>query len=88
MGWLVAIIVGAVVGWLAAPIIRNQDYTGTTTDVAIGVLGAVIGRWFFMQVLRIGAAAGPTALILWIILWGVVGAVIFLGALRAVRSRR
>lgn len=90
MEWLIiTIIVGAVCGWIASLLMRTSF--GLLTTIVVGILGAVLARWLFGEVLNIGSAAGTSAsrgFDFWNIVWGVVGAVILLALLRALRSAR
>jgi uncharacterized membrane protein YeaQ/YmgE (transglycosylase-associated protein family) len=84
MSWLVAIIVGGLVGWIAGSIMR---YRGSIwTDIIVGIVGAFLARWFFGDVLGIGVAAAAGTLSLWGIIWGVLGAVVLIAIVRAIMS--
>lgn len=85
MSWIIAIIVGGVVGWIASLIMNTNREMGLLANIIVGIIGAVLGRWIFGSLLGIGSAATAGALSLWGILWGIVGAVILIAILRAVR---
>lgn len=40
------IIVGLLAGWLAGKLIHGRGF-GIIADIALGLVGAVIGRWLF-----------------------------------------
>jgi uncharacterized membrane protein YeaQ/YmgE (transglycosylase-associated protein family) len=84
MGWIIAILVGALVGWIASLIMKTDSQQGPIANILIGVIGAALGRWLFADVLGIG---GTTAgqLSLSGILWGVLGAIILIFVLKALR---
>jgi uncharacterized membrane protein YeaQ/YmgE (transglycosylase-associated protein family) len=42
------IIVGLIAGWLAGKLMRGHGY-GFFADIALGLVGAVIGSWLFRQ---------------------------------------
>jgi uncharacterized membrane protein YeaQ/YmgE (transglycosylase-associated protein family) len=46
--WLVA---GGVVGWVAGRLMRRRD--GVLLDVAIGIVGALLGGWFIAPLLGV-----------------------------------
>ena len=88
MAWLVAIVAGALIGWIASMIMGTDNEMGWISNVLVGILGAVLGRWLFGSVLGIGSAASAGAFSLLGILWGILGAVILIGILRSVRALR
>ncbi|KKU15203.1 MAG: Transglycosylase associated protein [Candidatus Jorgensenbacteria bacterium GW2011_GWA2_45_9] len=56
MAWLVAIVAGALIGWIASMIMGTDNEMGWISNVLVGILGAVLGRWLFGSVLGIGSA--------------------------------
>ena len=46
MGFLVWIIVGGIVGWLASLVMRTDGQQGILLNVVVGIVGAFIGGWF------------------------------------------
>jgi uncharacterized membrane protein YeaQ/YmgE (transglycosylase-associated protein family) len=72
------LLVGGIAGWLAGKIMQGEGY-GPFANIAIGVLGGMIGGWLFGEL-------GITAdgFIGWIIT-ALVGAMILIVALRAVK---
>ncbi|HVH75935.1 MAG TPA: GlsB/YeaQ/YmgE family stress response membrane protein [Stellaceae bacterium] len=45
---LVMLVVGLVAGWLAGKIVRGTGF-GLVGDLAIGIIGAFLGNWLFLQ---------------------------------------
>ena len=84
MSWILAIISGILIGWIASAIMKTRQ--GIVTDMIVGIIGAVIGRWFFGNVLGIGTAASAGAFSTLGILWGVIGAVVLIAVIRAIRG--
>ena len=85
MGWIAAIIVGALIGWIASLIMRTDAEQGALANIIIGIVGAALGRWLFADVLGIGGAAAAGSFT-WVgLLWGVVGAIVLIGILKAFR---
>jgi uncharacterized membrane protein YeaQ/YmgE (transglycosylase-associated protein family) len=84
MGWIIAILVGALIGWLASIIMKTDAQQGPIANILIGVIGASLGRWLFADVLGIGGATAG-ALSLSGILWGILGAIVLIFLLKAVR---
>lgn len=44
MGWIVAIIVGGVAGWLASMVMRRDASMGILMNIIVGIIGALIGN--------------------------------------------
>jgi uncharacterized membrane protein YeaQ/YmgE (transglycosylase-associated protein family) len=75
-------IMGLLTGWLASLLVQGQGM-GVFRDMAVGILGAVIGGWLAGELgIHIAGFFGALAM-------AVIGAVLFLIVLRAfVFSRR
>jgi uncharacterized membrane protein YeaQ/YmgE (transglycosylase-associated protein family) len=78
--FLIAIVIGAIAGWLAGTIIRGGGY-GLIGDIIVGVIGGFIGNWLW-GVLRLPPIDG-----FWInaIVTATVGAVVLLLILRLIK---
>lgn len=88
MEWIIAIVIGALIGWVASLIMRTDEQQGAIANILIGIVGSLLGRWLFADVLGIGGATSAGAFSLAGLFWGVVGAVILIGLLRAVNVLR
>jgi uncharacterized membrane protein YeaQ/YmgE (transglycosylase-associated protein family) len=77
MGFIVAIIIGGVIGWLASLIMKTNAQMGLIANIVVGVVGSLIGHW---GAGALGVAAAGT-LANWII--SLVGAVVLIAVLRA-----
>jgi uncharacterized membrane protein YeaQ/YmgE (transglycosylase-associated protein family) len=77
---IIALVVGAIAGWLAGNIMRGGGY-GLIGDIIVGIIGAFIGAWLW-GVLGL-PPIGPA--IVARIITATVGAVILLFILRLVR---
>lgn len=88
MSWIIALIIGAIVGWLANRIMKTGEEHGLLMDIIIGIIGAFLGRWLFADLLNIGTAASAGTFSFWGILWALLGAVILIGILRALHVYR
>lgn len=85
MSWIILIIVGGIIGYIASLIAKTNSRQGWLADIIIGILGALLGKWIFADLLGIGSAAAAGTLTIAGILWGIVGAVILILLLRALR---
>ena len=79
LGW---IILGALAGWIASAITGSGD--GCLMDIVIGIVGAMLGGFIFS---RIGGGPSVIGLNLWSLFVAVVGAVILILVVRAIRRR-
>jgi uncharacterized membrane protein YeaQ/YmgE (transglycosylase-associated protein family) len=83
MGWIVIIVVGALIGWLASKLMGTDDQQGALANIAIGIVGSLLGTWFFGGILKIGSAGFAGSFSIWGIIWGVAGSVILIAILKA-----
>lgn len=85
MSWIVLIIVGALVGWLASKVMNTDAQQGGFANIIIGIVGALLGKWIFADWLGIGSAASAGDFSLMGIIWGIVGAIILIAILKALK---
>lgn len=45
MGWIVTLIVGGVVGWLASLVMKTNKQMGIIANVIVGIIGSSLGFW-------------------------------------------
>lgn len=45
MNWLVTIVVGGIVGWLASKIMKTDAQMGILANVGVGIIGSSLGFW-------------------------------------------
>jgi uncharacterized membrane protein YeaQ/YmgE (transglycosylase-associated protein family) len=45
MSFIVAIIIGGVIGWLASLIMKTNAQMGLIANIVVGVVGSLIGHW-------------------------------------------
>lgn len=45
MGWIVTLIIGGIVGWLASIVMKTNAQMGMLANVLVGVIGSVVGFW-------------------------------------------
>jgi uncharacterized membrane protein YeaQ/YmgE (transglycosylase-associated protein family) len=81
MNVLLWILFGALVGWIASLIMKTNRQQGTLIDIIVGVVGAVIGGFLFETLGR----TGVTGFNLYSMFVAVIGAIILLAIVKAVR---
>jgi len=81
VGWLGAIIIGGIAGWIAEKVM-NADH-GIFLNIILGIVGALVLN--FILVMITGGTLGG-----WIgqLIVGAVGAILLIWAYRAIRGRR
>lgn len=82
MDWLVVIIIGGIIGWLASILMKTDAQQGIILNVVIGIIGSVVGRWVFADVLGIGAAYASGGFNIPGLLFGVLGAALLIALLK------
>lgn len=45
MSWIVALIIGGIVGWLASIIMKTNAEMGVIANVLVGIGGSLLGNW-------------------------------------------
>jgi uncharacterized membrane protein YeaQ/YmgE (transglycosylase-associated protein family) len=45
MGWLISIIIGGIVGWVASIIMKSNAQMGIIANVLVGIAGSALGFW-------------------------------------------
>jgi len=79
IGWISAIIVGGIAGWLAEQFMKSQ--MGLVMNIVLGIVGAAVASWLFGL---LGISLGG-----WIgyLISGFIGACILIFVGRAIRQR-
>jgi uncharacterized membrane protein YeaQ/YmgE (transglycosylase-associated protein family) len=54
INFIVWLIAGAIIGWLASRIMGTDGQQGTLLDIVVGVVGAFIAGWFITPLVGIG----------------------------------
>ena len=45
MGWIVTLVVGGIVGWLASILMKTSKQMGIIANVVVGIIGSSLGFW-------------------------------------------
>jgi uncharacterized membrane protein YeaQ/YmgE (transglycosylase-associated protein family) len=77
MGWIVTIIVGGIIGWLASLLMKTDKQMGILANVLVGIVGSALGFW----VAGLLGFAAYGAIARWAV--GVAGAALLIYILRA-----
>lgn len=89
MSWIILILVGALCGWLASLIMKTNAQQGAIANILIGIVGAILAQFLFGNLLGIGGAeVAGGGFSFWSIIWGVIGSVILIAILKALKVLR
>ena len=81
LGW---IVLGGIAGWIASMITGRNDRMGCITNIAAGIVGAIVGGWIF----SFFGGGGVTGFNLGSLIVAVVGAVVVLAVINLIFGRK
>jgi uncharacterized membrane protein YeaQ/YmgE (transglycosylase-associated protein family) len=84
MNFIVWIIVGGVIGWIASLIMRTDARQGLFLNIVVGIVGALIAGWVVSPLVGIGTI-NQNALSLGAMAVSLVGAVVLLAIVNLLR---
>lgn len=83
MIWLIAAIVGGIIGLIYGFGVSTDRRLNTFLNILLGIVGGILGIWFFFSVL--GIATASVVWNFWLaILWSIIGAVVFMAIIDAI----
>jgi uncharacterized membrane protein YeaQ/YmgE (transglycosylase-associated protein family) len=85
MGWIIALVVGGVAGWLASLVMNRDASMGIFWNIVVGCVGSVIGNLIANQ---FGIAGSVQEFSLTGLIVAVVGAIVLLGIVNLVQRGR
>ena len=76
MGWIVTLVVGGIVGWLASLVMKTNAQMGIIANVVVGIIGSSLGFWLaglvglaaYGAIARWAVAVVGAAVLLWILM--------------------
>jgi uncharacterized membrane protein YeaQ/YmgE (transglycosylase-associated protein family) len=83
MSFIVWIVLGLIAGFIASKLV-NRTGEGMLLDIALGIVGAVVGGWLFHAF----GMPGVTGLNVYSVVVAVIGAAVLLIVYHALTSRR
>lgn len=45
MSWIISLIIGGIVGWLASIVMKTNAQMGLIANVLVGIVGSMLGYW-------------------------------------------
>jgi len=85
MGWIIALIVGGIAGWLASKVMNRDASMGIFWNIVVGCVGSLIGNDLSGPVFGIRGSVQEFSLTGLIIAF--IGAVVLLGVVNMVQRR-
>jgi len=85
MGWVIALIVGGVAGWLASMVMGRNASMGIFWNIVVGCVGSVIGNLVANQ---FGISGSVQEFSITGLIVAVVGAIILLGIVNLIQRGR
>ncbi len=82
LGIIIWIIFGAIAGWIASIFMKTDFNQGTMADIALGILGSLVGGFIFNAF----GYSGVTGFNLYSFLVAVIGAIVVIWIGRFLRS--
>jgi uncharacterized membrane protein YeaQ/YmgE (transglycosylase-associated protein family) len=86
MGWIIAIIVGGIAGWLASIVMRRDASMGIFMNIIVGIIGAVLGNVIANALFNTDSTIQTFNLQGFII--AIIGAIVLLGIVNMVQRGR
>lgn len=83
MGILSWLIVGGLAGWIASMIMGKNAQMGLVANIIVGIIGGLLGGWVLGL---FGIGAGMTGINIGSIVTAIIGAVILLAIVNAIRK--
>lgn len=54
MNFIIWLVVGGVIGWLASMLMKTNDQQGMVLNVVVGIVGAMLGGWLISPLVGVG----------------------------------
>ena len=86
MGWIIALIVGGIAGWLARLVMNRDASMGLLWNIVVGCIGSVVGNWIAGPLLGITGSVQEFSITG--LLVAVLGAVVLLAIANMVQRGR
>ena len=84
MNFIIWIVIGGILGWIASMIMRTNAQQGLLMNVVVGIVGALLGGWLLAPIFGTGTI-NQNEFSLCSLLVSLLGAVILLGAVNLFR---
>lgn len=86
MNFIIWLVVGGLIGWLASMLMKTNDQQGIILNVIVGIVGALLAGWLISPMVGVGTI-NQSDFSLPALLVSFVGAIILLGIVNLFRRR-
>jgi uncharacterized membrane protein YeaQ/YmgE (transglycosylase-associated protein family) len=83
-GFLGALVIGGLAGWVASMIMKTDGSMGILLNIVVGVVGAIIGN----ALLPLLGVSGTTGFSIWSFVVALVGAIVLLFVVKLFTGRK
>jgi uncharacterized membrane protein YeaQ/YmgE (transglycosylase-associated protein family) len=87
MNFIIWLVIGGIIGWLASLVMRTDAQQGVVLNVVVGIIGALLGGWLISPLVGVGTI-NQDNFSLPAMLVSLVGAIILLGIVNLFRRGR
>ncbi len=84
INFIVWLVIGGVIGWVASLIMRTDGQQGIFLNVIVGIIGAALGGWFISPLVGVGTI-NQGAFSLGALVVSLLGAIVLLAIVNLVR---
>jgi uncharacterized membrane protein YeaQ/YmgE (transglycosylase-associated protein family) len=84
MNFIIWLVVGGIIGWLASLIMKTDAQQGVFLNVVVGIVGALLGGWLISPLLGVGTI-NQNQFSIGALIVSLIGAVILLAIVNLVR---
>jgi uncharacterized membrane protein YeaQ/YmgE (transglycosylase-associated protein family) len=75
MNWIITLVVGGVIGWLASMVMKTNKQMGIIANVVVGIIGSSLGFWLaglfglaaYGAIAQWAVAVAGAAILIWIL---------------------
>ena len=78
MNFIIWLVIGGIIGWLASMVMRTDAQQGVILNVVVGIVGALLGGWLISPLVGV-PTINQDAFSLPAMLVSLIGAIILLG---------
>jgi uncharacterized membrane protein YeaQ/YmgE (transglycosylase-associated protein family) len=86
MEWIIIIVIGGILGWLASIVMRTDAQQGILLNIVVGIVGAILGGWLLSGL--IGGGSITEGINVRSLITSFIGALILLAVVNLVTRRR
>lgn len=85
MGWIIALVMGGIMGWLASKVMNRDADMGIMMNVIVGCVGSILGRFLLGMVGMGGGRLRDNAFDPMTLLTSFIGAVVLLAVVNLIK---